>query len=302
MADQNLLNDDDFFAKEMPDKEEPKDKKEKVYSEEDDMFKPKDIDPQSAEELAYIESSLQERSDIDSQPIIETQDFSATIQEDLQAPSIDKSDSSNASQPITDPNATPASNDVSYKQVYFDMDDKQDKVSYKPFFITLLIIIILGVGGYFSYTLYLKDKFSSTIQNIFGGTEKIQEAPTEQPIVAEEKDPVIDTPPQQSPLEKQKSSYLSKVSGQTSQDIASFSDIVTVSRKSAKLSSIILYGSDVIVEVFGKSQKDLTQLSNELKRSNIIKNVKIISSSQRSGKNSGVLGVYSAQLRPGSGG
>ena len=292
MADQNLLNDDDFFAKAMPDKEEPKDKKEKVYSEEDDMFKPKNLDEQSAEELAYIESSLQERSDFDSQPKIESQDFSETIQEDLQNSSLEKPAPPDASQPIANQNATPQSNDISYKQVYFDMDDQQESVSYKPFFITLLVIIILGVGGYFSYTLYLKDKFFSTFQTMI----EMQKTQEEQPVVAGEQEPVVDTPPQQSLLEKQKSSYLSKVSSQTNHDIVTITNVIAISRKSAKLSSVLLYGSDLIIEVFGKSQENLARLNNELKRSNKIRNLKVISSSQRLGVNGGVFGIYSAQL------
>jgi hypothetical protein len=297
MADQNLLDNDDFFAKEIPEKEKPKDKKEEVYSEEDDMFKPKKLDEQSAEELAYIESSLQERSDVESQPSAESNDFSDTIKDDFQEPQLKEPAAQEAHPPIADQTATPQSNDISYKQVYFDMDEQQEKVSFKPFLITLLIIIIVGVGGYFAYTRYLNDKLPAIIENIFGGAQDTEEVISELPIDSEGQESVNDRPPpppEISPEERQKLNYISKVSSQTSQDIASFGDIIAASGSSAKLSSIVLYGSDLIVEVFGNSQSDLTRMNSELKKSSTIQNIKSISSSRR---NNGIIGVYSAQLK-----
>jgi hypothetical protein len=290
MADQNLLNDDDFFSKAMKsEKDEPKDNKEKVYSEEDDLFKPKAMDEQSAEELAYIESSLQERSDFPSD--IKSQSFEATVEDKKPNVPIDKPT------PQADFSQTPVpkQGDLNYKQVYFDMDEvEQEKVSYKPFFITFLIIIILGAGGYFAYDLYLKDKF-------FSKFSFLSDQQPEQTVVAEEPEQVeqepLDIHNQQSELERQKSVYLTKVTSQTNQEVTSIANVIAISRKSTKLSSILLYDSDFILEVFGKSQQDLARLNNELKSSNSIQNLKVVSSSERIGANSGLLGVYSAKLK-----
>ena len=284
MADQNLLNDDDFFAKKIPDNEEPKDKKEKVYAEEDDLFKPKNLDKQSAEELAYIESSLQERSDFDSQSNLKPEN-SANVHKSRPDPELNK--------PIqrTSPvdKVSNKKGDLNYKQVYFDMDEQQGGVSFKPLLITFLILIILGVGGYYLYTLYLKDKF-------FSKNTSIVEQPTEQTLPNDNATQPIDNQPKLSPIEKQKLEYLSKVASQTSQEVTSIGDVIAISRKTTKLSSVLLYDSDFLFEVFGKSMEDLAKLNLELKKSNNIQNLKIISSNQRLGQNGGILGVYSGQL------
>lgn len=292
MADQNLLNDDDFFSKALESLDDkPKDKKDEVYSEEDNLFKPQNLDEQSAEELAYIESSLQERSD--SPTTHEDLESAPRIEDKKQSPQMEKQTSKENFEQAS----KPSQGELNYKQVYFDMDDEQEKVSYKPFFIVVLILIIVGVGGYFAYDLYLKDNVFSKLPFFVG------EQPVEQPVIAEESEQTeqpekvpVDNQPQLSPLEKQKIEYISKLAGKTNQDVNSISSLISVSSKSTKLSGIVVYDSDFILEVFGKSQQDLARLNNELKNSNDIKNLKMVSSSERIGANNGVMGVYSAKL------
>jgi hypothetical protein len=292
MADQNLLNDDDFFSKALESLDDkPKDKKDEVYSEEDNLFKPQNLDEQSAEELAYIESSLQERSD--SPTNHEDLESAPRIEDKKQSPQMEKQTSKENFEQAS----KPSQGELNYKQVYFDMDDEQEKVSYKPFFIVVLILIIVGVGGYFAYDLYLKDNVFSKLPFFVG------EQPVEQPVIAEESEQTeqpekvpVDNQPQLSPLEKQKIEYISKLAGKTNQDVNSISSLISVSSKSTKLSGIVVYDSDFILEVFGKSQQDLARLNNELKNSNDIKNLKMVSSSERIGANNGVMGVYSAKL------
>ena len=292
MADQNLLNDDDFFSKALESLDDkPKDKKDEVYSEEDNLFKPQNLDEQSAEELAYIESSLQERSD--SPTTHEDLESAPRIEDKKQSPQMEKQTSKENFEQAS----KPSQGELNYKQVYFDMDDEQEKVSYKPFFIVVLILIIVGVGGYFAYDFYLKDNVISKLPFFKG------EQPVEQTVIAEESEQTeqpekvpVDNQPQLSPLEKQKIEYISKLAGKTNQDVNSISSLISVSSKSTKLSGIVVYDSDFILEVFGKSQQDLARLNNELKNSNDIKNLKMVSSSERIGANNGVMGVYSAKL------
>ncbi len=292
MADQNLLNDDDFFSKALESLDDkPKDKKEKVYSEEDNLFKPQNLDEQSAEELAYIESSLQERSD--SPTPYEDKESASVIEDKKQTTPVEKQTAQAESKQAS----APSQGELNYKQVYFDIDDEQEKVSYKPFFITVLSIIILGVGGYFIYDLYLKDKVFSKLSFFNGGQPAEQPIVTEEPEQAKQPEQVpVDNQSQLSPLEKQKIEYISKLAAKTNQDVNSISDIISVSNKSTKLSGIVVYDSDFILEVFGKSKQDLARLNNELKSSNDIKNLKMVSSSERIGANNGILGVYSAKL------
>lgn len=292
MADQNLLNDDDFFAKALESLDDkPKDKKDKVYSEEDNLLKPQNLDKQSAEELAYIESSLQERSD--SPTPYQDQESASIIEDKEQSTPPEKQ----TSQEDSKQTSTPSKRELNYKQVYFDLDDEQEKVNYKPFFIVFLIIIILGVGGYFAYDLYLKDKVFSKLQFFKGDQPVEQSIVTKEPEQTEQPEQVpIDKQSQLSPLEKQKIEYISKLAGKTNQDVNSISNIISVSNKSTKLSGIVVYDSDFILEVFGKSKQDLARLNTELKNSNVIKNFKMVSSSERIGANNGFLGVYSAKL------
>ncbi len=293
MADQNLLNDDDFFSKALESLDEkPKDKKEEVYSEEDNLFKPQNLDEQSAEELAYIESSLQERSD--SPKNVEDQDLKSDIEDKKQSTPIDKP----AQQTSFDQTPVPKQGDLNYKHVYFDMEDEQEKVSYKPFFITLLIIIIVFVGGYFTYDLYLRDSNILSKLPFFHSDQTVEQPiATDEPIESGQPEQTpVDEPPQLTPAEQQKINYLSKLTNKTNQDINAIANVISVLRQSTKLSSILVYDSDFILEVFGKSQQDLASLNTELKKSSSIKNLKVVSSSERIGANSGVLGVYSAKL------
>jgi len=300
MADQNLLNDDDFFAKALESLDEkPSDKKEKeddkkkeVYSEEDNLFKPQNLDEQSAEELAYIESSLQERGHTQDK----AQDLSSDYAEDKQALPIEQTPSQ------IDIKQKPESkqDELSYKQVYFDMEDEQDKVSYKPFFITVLIIAIVAAGVYFSWTLFLRDSGLLSKLPFFKGDQTVQ-----QPVVTDEsiesgqteQTPTpSDEPPQLTSAEQQKVNYLSKLASKTNQDINSLANVISISRKSTKLSSILLYDSDFSLQVFGKSQKDLANLNTALKKASGISNLKMVSTSERIGANSGVMGLYTANM------
>jgi hypothetical protein len=295
MADQNLLNDDDFFAKSKSDKEEPKDKKEDVYSEEENLFKNKNIDEQSAKELADIESSLQERSDIDFKTGDQPKDFADVLQGNFEKETVNP--------PVKDDiKETPAQKpkaqqeDISYKQVYFDMDDQQDKVSYKPFFISMLVVIILGVGGYFLYDLYLKDMFFSSGP---ATTQQTQQIENTTPVSDKSNDNgtgAINNNQAAAQPGSQKTTYLSRINGETNQEIKSIANVINVSRQSTKLSSILLYDSDFTFEVFGTSREDLAKLNIALKKSNNIQDLKIVSSRQRPGTNGGVFGVYTAKL------
>ena len=293
MADQNLLNDDDFFAKALESLDEkPSDKKEKkeeVYSEEDNLFKPQNLDEQSAEELAYIESSLQERSDSPK----------ATGSKDFLSKADDLKETAPVAKSIDDTgfDQTPSKQgDLNYKQVYFDMEDEQEKVSYKPFFITVLVLIIVGVGGYFAYDLYLRDNVISKLP-FFKSDQPTELGVTEEPIDTDQSETTsVDEPPQLSPAEKQKIDYLSKLAGETNQNVNSIANVISISRKIAKLSSVLVYDSDIILEVFGKSQQDLANLNTALKKSSGISNIKMVPAGERIGANSGVLGVYSAKL------
>ncbi|MEJ2543388.1 MAG: hypothetical protein P8Y99_04920 [Calditrichaceae bacterium] len=192
-------------------------------------------------------------------------------------------------------------NELNYKQVYFDMDDEQEKVNYKPFFITFFIIIIVAVGGYFAWTLYLKDSGLLSKLPFFKSDQTVEQpAVTDKPVESNQPEqepiPPSDEPPQLTPAEQQKLNFLSKLAGKTNKDINSIANVISVSRKSTKLSSVLLYDPDFIIEVFGKSQNDLANLNSALKKAGGINNLKMVSTNERIGANSGVIGVFSAKL------
>jgi len=284
MGDQDLLSDDDFFEKSKPEPKEEKSKKDDVYSEEEDFFKKKEVD-QSSMELEDIESSLEERPDTEPPKKEESQDFFENIQENIEV------EESDEMPPPQDPNVAPPppatkEEDIKYKKVYFDIDDKQEKISYKPFVIGFLVVIILVVGGYFIYQWLFSDKGATPEQPITQ-TQSTEES----------------TDPAQSQDEIRKANYLSNLAGRTNLEMSSVSNVVGAAIKSTRLSSILLYDSDFMFEVFSKNREELARLNMELKNTFKDKQFKIISSSERPGENGGILGVYSAKFDgAGSGG
>ena len=277
MAEHDLLSDDDFFEKSKPKQKDQKSKKDDVYSEEEDFFKKKEVD-QSSMELEDIESSLEERPDPEPPQKEESQDFFENVQENLEVEQND--DMPPVEEPIAaPPPPAPKEESIKYKKVHFDIDDKQEKISYKPFVIGFIVVVFLVVGGYFIYQWLFKDKGSTP------------ELTITQPQTTEES-----TETAQSQEETRKANYLSGLAGRTSSDIGSVSNVIGTTTKSTKLSSILLYDSDFMFEVFSKNREELARLNMNLKNTIKDKKFKIISSSERPGENGGIFGIYSAKF------
>lgn len=276
MGNHDLLSDDDFFAKSKSIKKDTKDKKKDIYSEEEDFFRKKESD-ESVLELKEIESSLQERPDAKSQSKKDAQDFFKNIQENLEMEDQSREKKGPAAEVAT--RSLSNKEDIKYKKVYFDIDDKQEKISYRPVIIGVILVVILLVGGYFVYQWLFAGKFSGS------------QPATIQPVTTE--------PPMESvqaPQEDRKTEYLSRLAGRTNRELSSLSDIINTAIKSSKLSSILLYDSDLMFEVFSNSREELARLNINLKDSYRNQQFRIVSSSQRAGENGGILGIYSVKL------
>lgn len=281
MGNHDLLSDDDFFAKPRPNKEkkENTDKKKDVYSEEEEFFKSKDLDD-SLFEMDEIEAGKTEQVDSPESPKQQVPDFFENLDEKL----TEREELSDEKSKV--PGAPPVRKDseLNIKKVYFDIDDdKQEKINYKPVFIVVLIILLLGAGGIsLYYWLFAK-----------------KAAPTE--IVAVEPETV--EPSEVSALsqdESRKRSTLGRIAGRTNHELSTLRDIVNTTTKSVKLSSALLYDSDLLLEVYAGNREELARLNMNFKNTFKNKPINIISSSQRPGENAGILGLYSLKLDAGS--
>jgi hypothetical protein len=277
MGNHNLLSDDDFFEKSKPGKKDPKEKKDEVYSEEEEFLKSKPKD-QDTLDLEDIESSLQERPDAGSEKDFDLFEDDADLKKPAET-------AKKQPEPQPAPDKPKPQKDLQYQKVYFDADEKQQGISYTPFIVIVLIIVLVGVGGYYGYKWYMGRK--SAVQ---------------QPVVTEPQETIPTEPVEEVPkVNQQKLNFLANMAGRTSRELNSVVGVVGASTSGIKLSSILLYDSDLTFEVFGNSREDLARMNIKLKEKFKNQEFKIVSSSQRPGEKGGILGVYTASLASGSG-
>jgi len=282
MGNHDLLSDDDFFAKSRPDKDkkERTDKKKDVYSEEEEFFKSKDLDD-SLFEIDEIEAGPQEQPDSKQPPKQQAPDFFEGFDEKLKEKEDFPKD-----QPlgVGAPAPPRKDTDLKYKKVYFDIDDdKQEKINYKPAFIGILIVVLLLAGGISIYYLFFAKKTAHT-EIVIAEPETMEQSDTAAP----------------SREEIRRRSMLAGIAGRTNHELSSLGDIINTTSKSVKLSSALLYNSDLLLEVYASNRDELARLNMNLKSTFKNKPINIISSSQRPGENAGILGLYSLKLDAGS--
>lgn len=282
MGNHDLLSDDDFFAKSRPDKDkkESTDKKKDVYSEEEEFFKSKDLDD-SLFEMDEIDAGQPEQTDSQQPPKQQAPDFFEGLDEKL----TEKEDVPEDQTAGTGAPAPPRKDsDLKYKKVYFDIDDdKQERINYKPVFIVILVVVLLVAGGISIYY-WLFAKKSAPTEIVIAEPETTEQTEVSAP----------------SQDEMRKRNILAGIAGRTNHELSSLGDLINTTSKSVKLSSVLLYDSDLLLEVYASNREELARLNMNFKSTFKNKPINIISSSQRPGENAGILGLYSLKLDAGS--
>ena len=303
MADFDLISEDDFFSEEKKDKPAPK--KPEEPQQDDDLFA-QTIDSSEKEEL-FTDDDFSDLPELDdtSEQIEKPQDFSEDINEsfdftegltDDTSFDLDKDLPNPEPEPLPEPEPEPApdfepepqpgaapapppSAEIEGAEY---IDDKQGKISYKPFVYGVIVVAVL-VGLFFLGKIFIfdKDKAEPVAEDKAAENVQVQQGPTEEEIRV--------------------SNYYADLAGGTKQTATKISGISGVTSQRAKLSSVLLYGNDLKFEVFANSRDELAKFNMALKNKFKTGKIKLISSQNRPGKSGGVLGVYQVNMADGSG-
>jgi len=286
MANFDLISEDDFFSgeeKKKPDQEMP----EKSQPDEDLFARPL---PEIEDTIFEHEDMPEEPLDLDdiTEPQSTPQDFSEDVKENFDFSQTDtdvaQPDFSEEPAGISEPEQKPEPKLSEDKEAevpdYYD--DKQKQISYKPFIIGALIVILLGA------LLFLGKMF------FFDSSEKttIEKQKTEQ-AVSEAKGP--------SQEEIRKMNFYKDLAGKTKNATSNIASVSGAVLQKARLSSVLFYGSDFTFEAFAKTRAGLAKLNIKLKEEFKNNKIKIVSSQDRPGANGGVFGVYKMILAGGGG-
>jgi len=272
MADYDLLSEDDFFSQSEPstrkEKEKPKEEADQDAvqpTEEDDLFK--DIDQTIQKSIEELPLDKEEAGDDLIAGEASEESFEA-IKQELE---------DDEGQIETDEGAAPAPLITDYE------DEKQEKISYKPFIIGGTIVIFLIVLFIVLYNLYWT-----------GGQEKTEEkTPAKQEAVQEK--------PAVSPEELQKQKFYGSVYGKTKKKLNLATGFVSTANKNAKLTSFLIYGDDMMYEIFSPDREKLAKYSLDVRDRFPGTKVILDNTSIRPGKNGGVFGLFRVQQTGSSG-
>lgn len=275
MAVDDLLSEDDFFSE---NKEKSKEEAQTPSQDfpEDDLFSgmpAKEEEAPSAEESAAAE----DRVEISEEPQQEEpQDFSKDVQDELELDEISDHGEDEKEE------EAPAQGTGGELEYY---DDKQEKISYKPFFvgtgIVALIIIIFAVLKFWVFTGDVNAPVAKTEEEKKAETEQVQKPSAE---------------------EIKRNAFYKTLKAKTSQSLGAVSGLASAVGKQNKLSSILLYGDEYLIEVFCKNRSELAKLNMDFKQNRPQQNLEIISSSPRPGSGGGILGLFRLKSEAPAGG
>jgi hypothetical protein len=129
----------------------------------------------------------------------------------------------------------------------------------------------------------------------FGGPAEPEKAQTNKPAVA--------TPKQKgpSPEEIRRNKLYTTVAAETKFKASKVAGITSVAAGQAKLSSVLLYGKELMFEVFAKNRDALAKLNVKLKNTFKDNKISVVATESRPGLHGGILGVYKLTLQPAAG-
>lgn len=260
MAVDDLMNEDDFFSENKKESEQEPENQRQDFPE-DDLFTGM---PAKEEEPAFEEDAIveEEASEIiEESPDEIPQDFSEDVQDELELDEI----------PAQEEEA--AGDEENAAQEYYE--DKQEKISYRPFFIVTAIVAIVVI-------LFIVLKFW-----VFTDEVNIPVAETDPATKA-----ATENQNKPSAEEIKKTAFYKTLTAETQQSLSSVSNIASAVGNVNKVSSILLYGDECLIEVYSKNRSELAKLNMNFKQNVKGQNLEIISSSPRPGTSGGILGLF----------
>ncbi len=262
MPDYDLMSEDDFFS-ELKDQKGKKSSEKKPEPEkapeppvDDDLFsKPPE------EESGITEAAEPFEEPEEKQP----GDFSQDVQESLE---IDEQET------LLEPE------DAAEEQPLEFEDEKQEKINYKPLVYIFLSVVLLIVGYFVVTTFILSGSSTKEAQR--------QKAAKDAQIAAQKKQGP-------SPEEVKKTTFKNQLAAATRQKMNFLGDFSKVAGKYSRISSILLYGDDLLIQVYGKDRAALAKVHLNLKKNFKNQKIQIVSSDERPGGN-GVLGLFKISM------
>jgi len=265
MPDYDLMSEDDFFSelKDTKDKQssekKPEPKAAPEPSGDDDLFsKPPEEDPGISENAEPFEQEEKQPGD-----------FSQDVQDSLE---IDEQEA-----PL---DADPQEEEPEPEPLPEYEDEKQEGINYKPLVYIFLGVILLIVG-YFVVTTFI----------LTGGSS--QEAQKEK--AAQEAKAQAQKEAGPSPEQVRKKAVQNQMAAVTRRQMNFLGDFSSIAGKYSRISSILLYGDDLLIQVYGKDRAALAKAHLNLKKNFKNTKISIVSTDERPGGN-GVLGLFKINL------
>lgn len=309
MADHDLLSEDDFFSQtgpqeKKPNKKENEEENASIEFEDEDLFK--DIDDTIQRSIEDISVDKDEEISIDllindDEPVEEVLEEEATepleeLGQDLEEESYEEE----YEEPAQEEYAEEEYEEEQYEQEgyveeepeeksYLDdyEDDKQEGVNYRPFVIGAAIIIGVAVVVFALYQFV----FKGDGEEVAGADTKTEQVQTQTA--------------QPSPEQIKRDRQYAEVAARTAVNLNTASSVASNASNNTKLSSVLIYGDEFLVEMFSNNRENLAKFNIDLRDKLNAAKVNLISTNERPGENGGVFGVFeiekSASAGSGSG-
>jgi hypothetical protein len=163
---------------------------------------------------------------------------------------------------------------VSQPAYYEDYEDsKQEGINYKPIIIIVIIVAVI-TAGYFVAT---KVIFKST--EVAESTEAVAPVKTEREI--------------------QRENFLKNVNTANARNINFISKVYNVLNSDVTFSSVLLYDTDLSIEVFGKNRDALAPFNLQVKNNPALTNLVLATTATRPGSAGGIFALYTTDKIPG---
>lgn len=160
-------------------------------------------------------------------------------------------------------------------------DEKLPGLSKKPVIIWSVVALVVIVGVFILFSMFSGEKKVEPEQK----AEETQQTPAETPASAPTEDPI---------LAKQKE-YLGQLAAVNSQNFAVIGNLFSsVQKNNVQISSLLFYGNELSIEIFGKNRDQLAKALMDIRTSLKSAGLRVVASDERPGD--GITSVLSVKL------
>ncbi|MBN2425657.1 MAG: hypothetical protein JXR46_15405 [Calditrichaceae bacterium] len=257
MGKNDLLSEDDFFTDKSEQKHDISQPEPLSIRDEDDLFK--DIEFDKNDEITEKPKPLNINSS--------RQEPEFIIDGEEEKP-MEKSPAKESTIPESGKDI-PAKEKEPVKKIQYDYEEEaQDKVNYKPIII-IIIILILATIAYFAYKYLIEEKEPEAVEQVAPGP---------------------------SPEEIARAEFYSGLNGKTRFQLNHTGNILSLTSDKNRLSSLMIYGDDFVMEIYSNTRAELARYIKGLKTQYSSEQFSLEATTDRPGKSGGVFGQFALDL------